>query len=78
MSINLSLAVFNLLPLPPLDGWHAICPFLPREFYWRVQPYEQQIVWIVLLLVWAGVLNGVIGFFVSILYILLDKITFFL
>ena len=78
VSINLSLAVFNLLPLPPLDGWHAICPFLPREFYWRVQPYEQQIVWIVLLLVWAGMLNGVIGFFVSILYILLDKITFFL
>jgi len=78
VSINLSLAVFNLMPLPPLDGWHAISPLLPRELYWKIQPYEQQIVWIVLLIVWMGGLNGVIGFFVGILYSLLDKLTFFL
>jgi len=78
VSINLSLAVFNLLPLPPLDGWHAVSPMLPRELYWKIQPYEQQIVWVVLLLVWMGGLNGVIGFFVRFLYLMLDKMTFFL
>ncbi len=78
VSINLSLAVFNLLPLPPLDGWHALSPLLPRELYWKIQPYEQHIVWIVLLLVWMGGLDGIIGFFVGLLYTLLDKITFFL
>ena len=78
VSINLSLAVFNLLPLPPLDGWNAISPLLPRELYWKIQGHEQQLVWVVLLLVWLGALNGVIGFFVGILYTLLDKITFFL
>ena len=78
VSINLSLAVFNMLPMPPLDGWHAISPLLPREFYWKIQPYEQHIVWIVLLLVWMGALDGIIGGAVSFLYILLDKLTFFL
>ena len=76
--INLSLAVFNLLPLPPLDGWNAVSPLLPRELYWKIQPHEHQIMWVVLLLVWMGGLDGVIGFFVRFLYLLLDKITFFL
>ena len=78
VSINLSLAVFNMLPMPPLDGWHAISPLLPRELYWKIQPYEHHIVWIVLLLVWMGVLDGIIGSAVSVLYVLLDKLTFFL
>jgi len=78
VSINLSLAVFNLLPIPPLDGWHAVSPLLPREIYWKIQPYEQHIVWIVLLLVWMGALDGIIGGAVSVLYVMLDKLTFFL
>ena len=78
VSINLSLAVFNMLPMPPLDGWHAISPLLPRELYWKIQPYEHHIVWIVLLLVWFGALDGIIGGAVSVLYVLLDKLTFFL
>ena len=78
VSINLSLAVFNLIPLPPLDGWNVISPLLPRELRWKIQPYENQLVWVVLLLVWMGGLDGIIGFFVSFLYIMLDKITFFL
>ncbi len=78
VSVNLSLAVFNLLPIPPLDGWHAVCPLLPREIYWKIAPYEHQLVWLVLLLVWSGALNGIIGTFVGLLYQLLNALTFFL
>lgn len=78
VSVNLTLAVFNLLPVPPLDGWHAICPLLPREVYWKVAAYEHQIVWLVLILVWFGAFNGILGTFTGILYALLDAMTFFL
>ena len=30
--INLILAIFNLLPIPPLDGSHILFTFLPKEF----------------------------------------------
>lgn len=78
VSVNLMLAVFNLLPVPPLDGWHAICPLLPREIYWKVQAYEHQIVWLVLILVWVGAFNGILGTLSSALYRLLDAMTFFI
>lgn len=78
VSINLMLAAFNLLPIPPLDGWHAICPLLPREVYWRIQPYEQQAVWLVLLLVWVGAFDRILGFISSGLYVLINMLTFFI
>ena len=30
--LNIFLAVFNLLPIPPLDGSHILFTFLPRSF----------------------------------------------
>lgn len=77
--VNLSLAVFNLLPLPPLDGWHAVCPFIPRQLYWeKIQPYESQMVWLVLLLVWIGALDGIISLFVALFFNLFNAMTFFI
>ena len=79
VQVNLSLAVFNLLPLPPLDGWHAVSPFIPRQLYWeKIQPYESQLVWIVLLLVWVGALDGIISLFVMFFFNLINMMTFFI
>jgi Zn-dependent protease len=33
VQLNLILAIFNLLPIPPLDGSHILFDFLPRSFY---------------------------------------------
>lgn len=77
VSVNLSLAVFNLIPLPPLDGYHAICPLLPRELYWKIQPYEQQMLWLIIILIGLGAFDGIIGFFVALLYRVIDAMTLF-
>ena len=38
--INLALAVFNLLPIPPLDGSKILYFFLPNRISYKIQQYE--------------------------------------
>ncbi|MEY3471040.1 MAG: hypothetical protein RLZZ223_390, partial [Candidatus Parcubacteria bacterium] len=54
--INIVLAVFNSVPIPPLDGSKVIAPLLPDKFL-RSQFYgalEQNGMWIVLIFVLFG------------------------
>lgn len=51
--INLSLALFNLLPVPPFDGSRIFALFLPEKAYFAIQKYERYIMIGVLLLVWG-------------------------
>ncbi len=78
VQINLGLAVFNLLPMPPLDGYHAVMPFLPAKIAWKVQQYERTIVWVILALVWLGALDGILGALMGLLYSLVNGATFFM
>ena len=41
--LNLSLAIFNLLPVPPLDGSRVLLGFLPEKLYFGVMKYENYI-----------------------------------
>lgn len=53
MSVNLSLAFFNLIPLPPLDGSSILVLFLKGEAlrtYYEIQRYSMPILIIVLYL----------------------------
>ena len=40
-SVNLGLALFNLLPLPPLDGSRILFAFLPDRYYYAIMRYER-------------------------------------
>jgi Zn-dependent protease len=46
--INLLLAVFNLLPIPPLDGWRLWGIWLPEDIRMKI---EMNAMWLILLLI---------------------------
>ena len=53
LTVNLSLAFFNLIPLPPLDGSSILVPFLrgrALQTYYEIQRYAMPILIIVLYL----------------------------
>ena len=41
LPINVTLAVFNLLPIPPLDGSRLWSTFLPAKWRWTMEQYSQ-------------------------------------
>ena len=60
--MNLTLAVFNLLPVTPLDGSRIILPLLPpRATYWMARN-ERTISLVILVLFLLGPLSNMIGF----------------
>ena len=59
ISINVGLGVFNLIPLPPLDGSKIIMPFLPyKAKEWFVN--NEQIFYLVFVVLWITGLAGTI------------------
>jgi Zn-dependent protease len=49
--INLVLMIFNLLPIPPLDGSKVLFAFLPPRLAWQWRPILEQYGFILLLLI---------------------------
>jgi Zn-dependent protease len=49
--INLVLMVFNLFPIPPLDGSKVLFAFLPPQVAWRWRPMLEQYGFILLLVI---------------------------
>lgn len=61
-SINISLAVFNLLPIPPLDGSRIANLLLPAKYYYKIMRYERYIMIGMFVLLWTGILSTPLSF----------------
>ena len=60
--INVSLAVFNLLPIPPLDGSRIINLIIPSKYYFKIMHYERYIILAFFALIFFGILDGPLNF----------------
>ena len=52
--LNLYLAIFNLIPIPPLDGSRILFIFLPDRVYFGLMKYERIISIVLFALLWMG------------------------
>ena len=61
VQINFVLAWLNILPLPPLDGGHVLMALVPRRLAYWVSRLEPIGMWVLLVLMFMGVLPLILG-----------------
>lgn len=75
MTINVGLGVFNLLPIPPLDGSKIYGAILPPKAYFTIMRYERYIVIVLIVLIYSGLLTGPMSFLQGLVYAAMDFLT---
>jgi Zn-dependent protease len=65
--INIILGAFNLIPIPPLDGSKVLMEFLPYDAKYKLARLEPYGFFIILILLFTGILSPVIMFIQTII-----------
>lgn len=58
---NLCFMVFNLIPVPPLDGSKVLGMFIPNGTYYKILQYERYAIILIMLLSLSGAFDRIIG-----------------
>lgn len=70
--MNVGLAVFNLIPVPPLDGSRVALVLLPQKAYFKVMQYERVIMAVMLAAVWFGVFDAPLSWLNTVVWQAMD------
>lgn len=62
ITMNVSLAIFNLIPIAPLDGSKILYMLLPPKVYYKIAPYEKYFHIVLVILLVTDIITPVIGF----------------
>lgn len=76
VQINIILAVFNLIPVPPLDGSKILAGLLPDKGTWFIYSLEQYGPILLLLLIFTNLAGKIIWPMYNVLYALIYGIVF--
>ncbi|MEG0178744.1 MAG: site-2 protease family protein [Oscillospiraceae bacterium] len=77
ITMNITLAVFNLIPIPPLDGSRILLLFLPKDVYFGLMKYEKYIFLALFVVLMGGFLDMPMNVVSNFVIMLFDKGTFF-
>ena len=62
VQLNIYLALFNMLPIPPFDGSRLFLAFLPTKLYFKVMRYERIIMIVIMVMLLLGIFGIPLAF----------------
>jgi len=69
-TLNVGLAIFNLLPIPPLDGSKVLSSVLPSSFESAIEALEQYGMILLFIAIFTGLFSSIFGFVMPIAFYL--------